>query len=259
MRSDKPFRRSGYILSLTHITESGNDGDTYMVIGVEKDKFTCAPFRSLQLDDVIFFKDTNIKDKGWQHISCSFSGKTVLATATYLVGVSEFQYSHDLSTYNEKKLKFGEQSYRVCVNCQKNSENQGLEAYKYRELRVWREERSYTDIRRSRFQQLDPKGSKLTAYFRLATGGQSDEVNYANLTQVLTTNGVAWREDADSSKVCPLGTFYDRDAKPAKESTCYSQPLKQLRVATRFDTNKWRISPKYSVFTNSFAEHHFQR
>lgn len=47
LKSDKPFRRSGYILALTHIDEDDNEEDTYMVIGVEKEKYTCAPFRTL--------------------------------------------------------------------------------------------------------------------------------------------------------------------------------------------------------------------
>lgn len=47
LKSEKPFRRSGYIVALTHIDEEGNDEDTYMVIGVENEKYTCAPFRTL--------------------------------------------------------------------------------------------------------------------------------------------------------------------------------------------------------------------
>lgn len=194
----------------------------------------------------------------WQHIVCKFNSGYEVAGVLY-TNSDTYNYMYSTSLLNTI-VSIPSSDYNIMIGNRYNT-SYGTQYTYFKDVRLWSSSRSYLDIIKSRFVQIDPVvETSVFAYFKM----NSDEyyvVDYAALVDTMNTTSTSYiaqrsgisdeKDSSDAINICPQYTY------AMNNTSCYRNPfitqnILLLSEPVTSTTAQWRFTSAYSEYVSSF-------
>jgi hypothetical protein len=117
LRGSKPFKRNGYLFSMSSIDSNDRYNTNYMAVKVTSGQVNCYPFLDALSDTRLTFTDTDESDKQWQHVACSYSFDSQTMQGSYMTDDNDYFYIQKVPSTEKTQYKYPKAIYRFCLNC----------------------------------------------------------------------------------------------------------------------------------------------